>query len=296
MRTRIRKGVQLLYGILGLSLSSSIALHPFVSYIVHSIAPRTTSIYTGENELRLKLTLQEAYESGFMFLGTMNPYETHAIKQILKRGDVFIDVGAYVDGWHSLIAAKIVGPSGHVYAFEPFPAFYKKLVRNMKLNRLSNVTAEKYAISDKKGSKDFFEDGLKSSFFTDSSPEKARKIDVPTISLGEYISLKKLKNVKLVKIDVEGAEMNVLRGMDTLLSRKDSPDLMLECIDQFLKRAGESRTKLLSYLSKHGYYAFTFTAGGLTRYSKNSTQETFNLYFSKSKNPITNGDTKSIHE
>ncbi|MEM3830324.1 MAG: FkbM family methyltransferase, partial [Conexivisphaerales archaeon] len=72
------------------------------------------------------------------------------IEKILKHGDVFVDVGVN-SGYYSLLASSIVGDTGRVYAFEPHPQTFKRFVRNLKLNEISNVEAFSVALSSYDG-------------------------------------------------------------------------------------------------------------------------------------------------
>ncbi len=141
-----------LYPILGPSLSTKIATSALGKMLVKLLYgnSRGLKIHTASNGIRLKLTQEEALIMGMAHLGLINLYETEVLSKIIKKGDIFIDVGAYIDGWYSLLAAKKIGPKGHVFAFEPNPSCYRRLKENIKLNNLDNVTLEKIALSQKK--------------------------------------------------------------------------------------------------------------------------------------------------
>lgn len=201
-----------LYSILGPKRSTKLA-HSRLGKIVFSIVsgqPKALQIYEGSNGVKVKLLPYEALSLGILHVGAINPLETQVVKNILDSGDICVDIGTYVDGWYTLLAAKIVGNKGHVYAFEPHPVFFQRLMENVKLNNLTNVTAENSAVASRNGRRMFYENGAGSSFFKDHAGSDAKTLRVRTTTLDSYVLKEKIKLVRLVKIDVEGAEMEVL--------------------------------------------------------------------------------------
>jgi FkbM family methyltransferase len=129
----------------------------------------------------------------------------------LGRGDVFYDLGANV-GFFTLIAARLVGPEGHVYAFEPSPRTAGALHDNVELNQLENVTVVEAAVSERDGTMAFDEVG-------EVSPEarliprgEQGTIEVRIVAIDSFVG-EGARQPKLVKIDVEGHENEVVHGM-----------------------------------------------------------------------------------
>ncbi len=89
------------------------------------------------------------------WLGSYEFLEQQAILRYLKPGMVAYDIGAHV-GFYTLMFAKIVGPSGEVHAFEPYPENVRFLQKHLELNRLTNVILKPLAISDKSGEVEFY--------------------------------------------------------------------------------------------------------------------------------------------
>lgn len=276
----------LLYKIIGGGPSSILAHSWFGKIIYRVISGPTTQfkIFSTNEGIKVKLNPQEALTLGIVYLGTINKYETKILKTIIKPGDVVIDIGAYVDGWYTLLAAKLIGSKGHVYAFEPHPIYFQRLKENVQINQLTNVTLERLGIFNKNGSSTFYEAQFGSSIIKSQvvamTKIKPKEITIQTITLDTYIKAKNIRHVSLIKIDVEGVEMSVLKGGNKLLQSKNAPDLIVEVFDIQLRRAGSSEEKLLSYLKRLGYKAYMFTANGLTPYKKDE-HSTLNLFFSK---------------
>ena len=272
------------YQLLGSSLSTRLSQTGPGKKVLRYLSKnkRNLDIYCGINNLKLQLTRKEAEELGFIYLGLINPNETALIGHILSEGDVFIDVGAYVDAWHSLVASKMVGGHGKVYIFEPI--FYRRLENNLKINKLHNVTLNKVAVSDKNGYSFLYKNNEASSLISHQIKNHLPKIKVKTTKLDTYVSQNKIKKIKLIKIDVEGAEMKVLKGSKKILNKKNSPDLLVEVVDNLLKDAGNNRVKTISFLKKLGYKVYTITGNGnLQAYKTKENQKINNLFFSKKK-------------
>jgi FkbM family methyltransferase len=147
----------------------------------------------------------------------------------LQAGDCMLDVGANF-GLHSLLAGSIVGKSGKVHSFEPLPANLKKLRHHLKLNHLEKIVEiVPSAVSDSPEKIISFFSGAEELGATASltkSTGNTKQLTVANIKLDDY--LPKIKqSVRLMKIDVEGAELKVLRGGQKLL-QSHKPLLVIE--------------------------------------------------------------------
>jgi FkbM family methyltransferase len=158
--------------------------------------------------------------------------------EVLEPGDVVYDIGANI-GWYSLLAARRVGPTGRVLAFEPGIANAAVIERNAATNRFANLSVVPAAVSDEDGWATFLDKGsLMSRLDKDDDEEQANrraarkqdsrgKTTVPVLALDTWITQTKQPPPTLVKIDVEGAEIGVLRGMTKTL-RSAKPTLIIE--------------------------------------------------------------------
>jgi len=154
----------------------------------------------------------------------------------LKLGDIFVDVGANV-GYYSILAPKLVGTNGKVFAIEPIPQTSQVLKFNIKLNKLENVIvideAGWHTYAKLKLKIPMGEFGLASSFRNGEL-----EVDVDAIPLNEVLAHTGLSQIKLIKIDVEGAEYEVLRGLTETL--KHTKFVVLE-----LSRKADACLKML---------------------------------------------------
>jgi len=197
-------------------------------------------------------------------LGEYEAETADRIRASLRQGDVMIDVGANI-GYFTLVGAKTVGAAGRVVAFEPVPQVREQLAENVRLNGASNVEIRSDALSDVSGAVTFYlgpnsNTGLGSlRALTDG-----QTIEVNRVRFDDW--WQPIAKVALVKIDVEGAELAVLRGMERCLAR-DRPDIVVEVTDAFLRALGDSAAGLFDFITSHGYRFFAIEEHGLREFT-----------------------------
>ena len=159
------------------------------------------------------------------------PETVRFVRQQLRPGDVFVDVGAN-EGYFALIAAGCVASTGHVYAFEPNPTLMRQLERQVASNRLDDVLdLVQLAVSDRDAealeffvSQDPSNTGISSLTPWDGHLESGAltseaTIQVPVTTLDSWTRRVGLERMDMVKIDVEGAEQHVVAGMAQCIER-----------------------------------------------------------------------------
>ena len=165
---------------------------------------------------------------------------------LLKPGDIFVDVGAY-DGLISLVAAHAVGSAGRVYSFEPNPAAFARLQCIIRAYALTSVHAQNYAIAAEDGTATLYvPKGDTEATLSEASPLaegaasqpcRVRTLDAFWREQSETAPL------ALLKIDVEGAELDVLAGAQTLLSSSSPPMVIFEASDANASTFGKNRRR-----------------------------------------------------
>ena len=181
-------------------------------------------------------------------LGTYQLHVTRALQASAKPGMVVYDLGAHI-GYFSLVLSRCVGPSGQVFAFEPDPANQRALMRNLETNRATNVKVVPKVVADTSGSVVFaaFDFSSVSHIATQRTPDDARLIDLPSISLDDFVYREGNPPPAAIKIDVEGAEPRVLAGAERLL--RDARPVVVVEVSPRTVAAVERRFSNLGYRS-----------------------------------------------
>lgn len=186
-------------------------------------------------------------------VGEWEPLISRTILKCLRPGDTAIDIGANI-GYDSLLMATAVGEKGQVISFEPNPANSYRLLSNVFLNRLNNVCIQTLALSNSLGWGNITIEGEygHANLRNESTSKKTHR--VMTAELDRVLSLDSDNRVRLVKMDIEGFEYNVLQGMKSVLNNVDY--LICEVDDEFLKQCGGSSKMLMDFMRDNGFTAY----------------------------------------
>ena len=212
---------------------------------------------------RIRIDLQSRF--GFMTYtyGVEDP-DLALVGSLLAPGDICVDGGAHV-GLFTLVAAARVGPTGRVLAFEPAPAARGQLLQNLELSRFPWVEVSARALADCAGARNFVAfsgDAWGSSSFA-PPPEFAEGSVEPveTTTLDAALANQDRTRIRLVKLDLEGAEYAALQGAQCLL-RDVQPDFLVELEPEHLARQGASAAQVVGLFERHGYHFFTVEENG----------------------------------
>jgi FkbM family methyltransferase len=190
--------------------------------------------------------------------------ELRFLWQFLSPGMTFFDIGAY-HGIFSLVAAKRLNSRGRVVAFEPSQRECRRFVFHMRWNGLRKIRLEPYAVSSTSGPLKFF--AVASGHTTMNSLKKPpiespiRETTVQAVSLDAYLRGCAITQIDLMKIDVEGGELEAFRGADRMLS-VIRPILICEVLDWVTRPWGYPAREIVSCLRGHGYDWFDFRDDG----------------------------------
>lgn len=161
-----------------------------------------------------------------------------------------MDLGAH-RGYYTLLAAKFVGEQGRVFAFEPSPENFTLMSANLKGR--SNVSLIPRAVSNTSGTTRLFLDNNDSLSDTIYDTDEGRNcIDVEVVSLDDFFKDKDSR-VDIIKMDVEGAEMDVLKGMNQVIKKNANLKIITEFCPCMLQQAGASPAGYLNRLTEHGF-------------------------------------------
>ena len=233
---------------------------PFAGRLLFRLAPGTKyAIRSNGHEMELAYGAQ--YPPIEMIVGNYEQETVLLFERRIRSGMRVVDIGAHV-GFFTLLAAKLVGPTGEVYAFEAEPENYKILQSNINRNKYQNVTAENQAVSDNNGTAHFYLSGLDNG---SHSLHKVRRrmtrgaIKVRETTLDAFFKAQGWPVIDLIKIDVEGAENMVIKGMQQVLALQPAPDLVIEFCPFLLEEAGNKSGLLIRTLQSLDYSVFTIT-------------------------------------
>jgi len=214
---------------------------------------------------RMECKLPDLLQSRVYFFGVWEPQITSFMRQRLSPGDTFIDVGANV-GYYTLLAASIVGDNGKVCAIEASPSIFKRLQYNVSLNPFHNIELLNVAASDRIGVLKIFLGPQNNICLTTTDACEAERrgnqleAQVRARPLHAIVKEKTLLRVRLIKIDVEGAELSVIRGIARLLpSFSDRTEWVLEVNPQALRSQGSCADELLKCFRDAGYKLYVIS-------------------------------------
>ena len=204
--------------------------------------------------------------------GVYGELDTKIIRDNIKEGHIVIDVGANI-GYYTLIFAQLAGTTGKVFAFEPEPKNFELLQKNVKVNDYSNTINENYAVSDSNGNVSLFlaKNGIVGHRISNFDIN-LNSILVKKITLDDYFTkLNLIDKINFVKIDVEGFEFGVLKGMTRIIEKSKNLKLFLEFNRVGIEAAGFDPKEILDFLYKNNFkiYFLNYKENSINEADKN---------------------------
>lgn len=230
---------------------------------------------------KMQLKPHQFGASNFYYYGLPDYNEQQFMIHNLEAGDLFIDIGANVGGW-SLLAS---GTGASILAVEPIPLSYKALKENIALNENARIECYQLGVSDNTGSLQFSIDkDVENQVVNENYSGLKLKIHVDTLDniLGS-------REPSLIKIDVEGHELQVLKGARKVLEISKLKALILET---FRSAENYDRVKMIDdYLEKFGFMPVDYKPGkNEINHSRNKlTEEQNTIYVNIKNHQFTNG-------
>lgn len=238
-------------------LSKRIIIKLYYSYF----KPMPFKVRLGKDDI-IYVTLLDGMKMSFLNvsavheLGNENIGYLHEYK--LKNRDVVVDIGAF-DGAFTVHASKIVGPNGHVLAFEPDEKNYDTLLENIKLNGLKNVIPIKKGLYSSEKKVRFDNAGNESSQIIDSGG-----IEISVTTLDKELKRLDISKINLLKMDIEGAEIEALKGCKQCLT--DNDDVHVAIASYHIVDGEMTANRIEEQLRELGYNAWTTFPSHLTTY------------------------------
>lgn len=209
----------------------------------------------------MRLDLGQFVDRTIYCTGGWEPLETMVISAALKPGDSFVDVGANI-GFFSLLAHRLVGPEGRVHAVEATPSTADLLDDNIARNDAGAIRVHRCAASDR--------EGMANMVVHDAGNIGSNHLSFDREGAGAGIPLRRLDSllageaIRLIKLDIEGAEAMALRGAGALLDGDTTPALLFEFSPNMLRGMGDDPAALLAHLEGKGYTIYEIHPNRLT--------------------------------
>ena len=227
---------------------------PFVKKLSLKLARLLIAIL--EIVTSFSVTKEVNLQNILMLLGSWESGTTALNRRILKRGMIVVDVGAHV-GYYTTQYAKLVGTSGRVFAFEPHPGNRSLLQKNVR--SLKNVEVASTAVGADTTPATFYESavgsGSHSLVGSRYKENHARELTVQKTTLDTFFKEKGVRP-QFIKVDVEGAEHEVIEGAKEILGASDAPDLVMEFSPSILTSRNLPPDSLPRTLLQLGYSLF----------------------------------------
>ena len=188
--------------------------------------------------------------------GGYEPIVTSLLRNWLRPGDTFLDIGANV-GYFTLLGAACVGPGGQVHSFEPHPVTFASLQRNVRLNGFEHVWCNALAVSSTEQPVQLWHDpetDLGMASLSSHAGQFTNYIECPATTLDAYMTTRAIHQIRAMKMDIEGAEVLALHGARSLLASPQRPQLLIvEAIEAHLQSTGFTVDALVWELQDTGY-------------------------------------------
>jgi len=232
-------------------VSEMTRLNEKLSLIKPVITAGDNIIVTKVNEFVMGFPAEDIRLAAALTFASLEPGLNKLLSKIITEGMVVVDVGAHI-GLISTVAAQRVGRDGKVYCFEPTPRTFNILVNNIKFNGLEDrVIFKQLAVTDKKGKATFALQNIFGENTLFPNLDDQNIIEVETDSLDGV--LHDVPRVNIVKIDAEGAEPFVLRGMKNIIEKNPHIIIFMEFAPVHLQRARVDVKEFIRELGDDGF-------------------------------------------
>jgi FkbM family methyltransferase len=184
--------------------------------------------------------------------GIYEPLETRLVEAVIRPGDVVVDIGAHI-GYYTLLAARAAGPGGHVFAFEPERDNFELLQRNVAENGYANVSCENKAVASSAGRETLFISPYNTGDHRIAAADSERERQVvEAVSLDGFFAGRGTA-VSVIKMDIQGRELDALEGMRNLLESNEDVLMFTELSPVALEEAGTTVQEFLTALEGEGF-------------------------------------------
>jgi FkbM family methyltransferase len=213
------------------------------------------------------------------FLGEYEPAITNIISKIVRKDDICFDVGANI-GWYSTLLQTLVGENGSVHAFEPVPSSFETLKANIALNKNADkVILNEFALGDQEKEINIYNSATLPDGHASISKNENSDVEVIPIKMktaDKYVETHNINEVNFIKLDIEGAELFMLKGANKMFKQSKPPIWVIEMALDTSEKLGYLPNDLIELMQKQADYDFyeidtkTFALNKITGFAKES--------------------------
>lgn len=253
----------------------------FISRFIN--IPHENGVYSCQ-ELKYHINFSDQIQE-MVYLGTYEKQELQFLKNYVQKDWICLDVGANI-GFYTLNLSKLVGENGKVYALEPSPKNFRELEKNIELNALDNCVACNIALSSDRGDFVFSVSPDRNSGWGRLGKWRSAQseIIVKVDTLDQFVEEQNISIVDFLKIDIEGHELEFLKGAEKCLRSRLIDRIMIEYCGCILEPKGIDLKQYIDIISKFGYSCKYFNLRKVEEANRGKYRckgETLNLFFKK---------------
>ncbi|MGB5969731.1 MAG: FkbM family methyltransferase [Spirulinaceae cyanobacterium] len=230
--------------------------HPKIISLTNDLGYRLPIICKLYNGMKIEVLWNETTVGQRIYKnGCFEKDTVELVSKLLQPGMVFVDGGAHC-GQYTLVASKCVGESGEVHSFEPDPDTFAMLSDSIKLNGLKNVYLNQLALSDRIEVKELYlamANNIGGNSLYEPENYSGDICTVKCTTLDSYLKQHKISKIDLLKLDIEGYEMNVLESSQVFKDGDSQPFIVVEFNESNQQKIGKSCQEMANFLRKCGY-------------------------------------------
>lgn len=210
---------------------------------------------------KINVNTKNFIDANIFYTGDYEPYLKVKFKELIKEGDIILDVGANI-GFHTLYFAELTGKMGKVIAFEPIPINFNALQKNINLNDFNQILIINKALGNTNtllnihinpetqnpGAFNLFDDGVKN-------------LTIACVRGDDYLNESGSRRVDFIKVDVEGFELEVFKGLEQTI-KQFMPIIIFEYDKNYQAKINDDPKAIFHFLSKFAYMFFTLDGYG----------------------------------
>lgn len=172
--------------------------------------------------------------------------DTKIVKQLVKEGDIVLDLGANIGYWTCLFS-ELVGKNGKVYSFEPSPANFELLKKNVEVNGYKNVILEQRAVAERSYTTKLYlsQGSMDNRIYRPNEPRNSVQIEV--VALKDYFANSNTK-IDFIKCNIQGADFAAIQGMDDIMEISPNLKIIVEFDPTMSKEYGSEPSKFIDYM------------------------------------------------